>query len=157
MTRTLAARARRVSVEIESPADLLLGARILGLALFVRVMKYVLPLPRLVRAMTPAVRPGARDRERERRIATFSRWAARLVRPRDAGSCLERSVVIYRELTRAHATPRLCIGFRRDGTDVAGHAWVIVDGMPVADSPAVCDAYDVAMAFDAGAPHRDAA
>jgi Transglutaminase-like superfamily len=158
MTRTLAARARTVWNAMDGPSDAWLAARILAAALIVRLAKYVVPLPRLVAAMTPPPPgEGSRDHRRESRIALFAGWSARVVRPRDAGNCLERSVVLYRELARAHARPRLCIGFRREDSTILGHAWVLVDGVPVADSAHICDRYQVAMVFDPGQPRRSAA
>lgn len=158
MKRTLAARARKAWSAMDGPSDAWLAARILAAALIVRLAKYVVPLPRLVAAMTPPPQAdGSRDRRRESRIALFAGWSARVVRPRDAGNCLERSVVLYRELARAHARPRLCIGFRREDSTILGHAWVLVDGAPVADSAHVCDRYEVAMVFDPDQPRRTAA
>ncbi len=154
MIRTLAARARRVRQEVETPADLWLGFRIVAVAAFVRVMKYVWPLPRLIKALTPRVTPAARDRRLEARVVRFAVWAARLVRPFNGGSCLERSMVLYRELARVHASPRLFIGFRRNHGTLVGHAWVVVDGAPVFDSAVECASYEVAMTFEAGGRSR---
>jgi hypothetical protein len=109
-----------------------------------------MPLHTLVQIVSPTPREGPRDPRRERQIALFADWASRIVRPRTRGNCLERSLVAYRYLVGAHAEPRLVIGFRRDESSVLGHAWVLVDGQPVSDSPATLDEYQVAMSFDAG-------
>jgi hypothetical protein len=149
---------RRVPDEITSASDLLLAVRIVALALAIRVLKYVVPLPTLVRAVAPRPHLGPRTGQREQTIAVFARAAARLVRPRSEGSCLERSLILYRHLALAGAQPRLLVGFRRDHTAVHGHVWVVVDGEPVADSPAVCAGYDVALRFDSfGHPMPNAA
>jgi hypothetical protein len=143
-------RAKRVAVELVRPADSWLAARLLCLAAFVRLAKYVMPLRTLVQIVSPMPREGPRDHRRERQIALFADWASRIVRPRTRGNCLERSLVSYRYLVRAHADPRLVIGFRRDESGVLGHAWVLVDGQPLSDSPATLAEYQVAMSFDAG-------
>lgn len=145
-------RAKRVAAELSRPADCWLGARILFWATVVRVAKYAVPLRTLVRVMSPDPHHGRRSAERERRIALFADWASRVARPRSPGNCLERSLVSYRFLIRAHADPQLVIGFRRDDTGVLGHAWVLVDGRPLGDSPAVVATYEVAMAFGRGHP-----
>jgi hypothetical protein len=143
-------RAKRVAVELVHPADSWLAARILCWAAFVRLAKYAIPLRILVQIVSPAPRGGPRDPRRERQIALFADWASRIVRPRASGNCLERSLASYRYLVRAHADPRLVIGFRRDEGGVLGHAWVLVDGQPLSDSPATIAEYQVAMSFDAG-------
>jgi hypothetical protein len=142
------ARARRVASELARPGDMWLGVRILGWVGFVRIAKYAMPLGTLVRIVSPTPRPGLRDRHRERRIALFAGWAGRLIRPGTRGNCLERSLVSYRYLLRAHADPRLVIGFRRGEEGVLGHAWVLVDGQALSDSPGTIAEYEVAMSFD---------
>ena len=142
-------RAKRVAGELVRPADSWLAARILCWAAFVRLAKYAIPLRTLVQMVSPTPREGPRDPCRERQIAVFADWASRIVRPRTGGNCLERSLVSYRYLVRARADPRLMIGFRRDESGVLGHAWVVVDGQPLSDSPATLAEYQVAMSFDA--------
>ena len=137
-------------MELSRPADCWLGARILCWAAFVRVAKYAVPLRTLIRAMSPVSRGGTRNAERERRIALFADWASRVVRPRSRGNCLERSLVSYRFLASAHADPHLIIGFRRDETGVLGHAWLLVDGRPLGESPSSVAVYEVAMSFGTG-------
>jgi Transglutaminase-like superfamily len=143
-------RTKRVALELVRPADSLLAARILCWAAFVRLAKYAIPLRTLVQIVSPTPREGPRDPSRERQIAIFADRASRIVRPRTRGNCLERSLVSYRYLVRAHADPRLMIGFRRDQSGVLGHAWVLVDGQPLGDSPATLAEYQVAMSFGAG-------
>jgi hypothetical protein len=149
-SRTWFARAKRVAAELARPADSWLAARIFGWAAFVRLAKYAMPLRTLVKIVSPAPGPGSRDPRRERKIARFADWASRIVRPMTQGNCLERSLVAYRYLVRAHADPRLVIGFRRGDRGILGHAWVLVDGRPLSDSPAAVAEYQVAMSFDAG-------
>jgi hypothetical protein len=47
--------------------------------------------------------------------------------------CIARSLLLYRELSRLGASPCLCVGFRRRHASVEGHAWVELDGIPVAE------------------------
>jgi len=144
------ARVSRVVSALARPSDSMLAVRVFAWAAFVRVAKYAMPLRTLVRIVSPPARPGPRDRERERRIALFADWASRVVRPTTRGNCLERSLAAYRYLVHAHADPRLVIGFRRGQDGVLGHAWVLVDGQPLSDSPATVAEYQVAMSFGAG-------
>jgi hypothetical protein len=136
--------------ELETLSDVWLGIRILSGTAFVRLAKYVVPLPRLVALMTPDARAGARDPRLEARIARMAGWAARAVRPFGDGNCLERSLVLYRALIRAHAAPELYVGFRSGESGVEGHVWVVLDGAPLCDSAERCDGYGVAMTFHQG-------
>jgi hypothetical protein len=62
-------------------------------------------------------------------------------------NCLERSLVLYRVLSRAGAQPALILGARRDAPSVAGHAWIEVDGAPVCEPER--EAYAPIVAFGA--------
>ena len=63
-------------------------------------------------------------------------------------NCLERSLVLYRLLSRAGAGPRLVMGAEHRGQAVAGHVWVEIDGVPLGEPDAV--RYFPIVAFDAG-------
>ena len=76
-----------------------------------------------------------RNRHREvRAIAAVSRLRRTL--GADRGDCLEAALVLYRELSRAGADPRLVMGFRTEDKRTAGHAWVEVSGAIVGETPA---------------------
>jgi hypothetical protein len=47
--------------------------------------------------------------------------------------CIARSLLLYRELSRLGASPCLCVGLRKRDAAVEGHAWVELDGIPVAE------------------------
>lgn len=99
--------------------------------------------------------------------ATLARWAWREPRPRrgDAehralqaviairrrfghdGDCLESALVLYRELSRTGASPRLVMGFAREAQSVVGHAWVEVNGQPVGEDRASISRYAAAARF----------
>jgi hypothetical protein len=59
--------------------------------------------------------------------------AAQLAGVRDR-DCLQRSLVLYRELSRMGANPTLVVGFRRSGDALLGHVWVLSEGQIVAES-----------------------
>jgi hypothetical protein len=50
--------------------------------------------------------------------------------------CLHGSLILYRQLLRAGASPRLCIGVRKNGARLEGHSWVEVRGEVVGEHPA---------------------
>jgi hypothetical protein len=98
------------------------------------VLKFALPLPRLVRLMHAQCRrePIA---DRQEKIATFAAWAFKMRPERLRGNCLERALVTYRYLGRAGARPELVVGMSPGPEGGAGHVWVLVAGQPVHDSP----------------------
>jgi hypothetical protein len=64
-------------------------------------------------------------------------------------SCLPRSIVLQWLLERQGIESDLRIGVRKDGEQLAAHAWVEFDGVPLIDSAAVHDRF---AAFDTGEP-----
>jgi hypothetical protein len=106
--------------------------------------KHLFPLPWLVRWAwhTPS---GRRDREAERWSVACVWRLSRLMGAQDR-DCLQRSLLLYRVLSRSGADPMLVVGFRHIDGGTQGHAWVIADGHPVIEdeadllqfSPALC-------------------
>jgi hypothetical protein len=90
-------------------------------------LKYVLPLPVLVRIMA-RIRPRPRAGDEERILALAAAFGR--LRPRSQGNCLERSLLAYRFLLGTGCAPELVLGVNK--TDrVSGHAWVTLNGAPV--------------------------
>jgi hypothetical protein len=117
--------------------------RMFAWALVLPVLKFALPLPRLVR-LAASPRGRARSGERERAVAEH---AARVYRRRRDDNCLERSLVTYRYLGRAGADPRLVVGMR--ASDRFGHVWVTTDGTAVHDAPPFLSQLEPLFEFDA--------
>lgn len=49
--------------------------------------------------------------------------------------------------SRAGANPSLNVGFRKEGRQLHGHAWVCVDGAPLLDAGDVSDCYSQLFCF----------
>jgi hypothetical protein len=126
-------RAARVRETIRSPADAWLAARMGVWALALPVLKRVVALPVLARLMWRHGR-GTPGRGEVDRIVTLSRWAARFRPLPGRSNCLERSLIAYRYLSAAGASPRVVVGIRRDADAMAGHVWLELDGAPVRES-----------------------
>jgi hypothetical protein len=61
--------------------------------------------------------------------------------------CLQRSLLLYRELSRTGADPSLVVGLRqREGT-VEGHAWVTSRNQVIAESPEALASFTPALVF----------
>jgi hypothetical protein len=144
---------------LATPADAALLARMFAWRLCLPVLKYAMPLPRLVRLMSTRARRGDSGAGRERRIVAMTTW---LYRP--AGSlatdddCLERSLLSYRYLSREGAEPRLVVGMRR-GSDQArrgsdpsprGHVWVTIRGRSPNDTEAFLERFAPVVTFGPG-------
>ena len=66
-------------------------------------------------------------------VARITRLSQLITRGAD---CLPRSLLLYRELSRRGADPRLVIGFGATSRPLVGHAWVTVDGQPYGETAA---------------------
>jgi hypothetical protein len=95
------------------------------------VLKRIAPVQTLARLAWTT--PRARDSSRRARSTSGVVWIGRLAGA-SRGDCLQRALLLYRELSRAGDRPVLVAGLRQDGARRTGHAWVEVDGVPVAEA-----------------------
>jgi hypothetical protein len=83
------------------------------------------------------------------------RWASRLsrLRPQGQANCLERSLLLFRFLSRGGADPRLVLGVRHvDGT-ISGHAWIVVSDTPLLEPQSALADFEPVLEFGhRGAP-----
>jgi hypothetical protein len=155
LVRTVS-RFRAARSRVRTPADAWLLVRMLAWAATLPLLKRVLPLPQLVRltASRPRRSGGLESGKREQ-LAAFARWIyGQGVFTRDP-NCLERSLVAYRFLTRAGADPRLMVGLAKAREGIVGHAWVVVDGRPLNDSPVVLEEFVPVIEFGADGSRRE--
>jgi hypothetical protein len=120
------------------------------------VLRHLVRLDRLAlwAWQSPDGRPAGPDHE-ARTVALAIRLG-QLFRAIDR-DCLQRSLLLYRELSAAGAAPSLVVGFGRQDTRVVGHAWVVVRGEPVAESPEWLASLAPAMVFGRGGQRVDPA
>jgi transglutaminase superfamily protein len=64
-------------------------------------------------------------------LERFTAAAYRLI-PLDP-TCLRESLVLYGLLRRRGAGPRLCVGVKKNGHNLAAHAWIECAGVPRQD------------------------
>jgi hypothetical protein len=105
------------------PRDLPLATRLMVWRLVLPLLRRTVATDRLV-GLLASPRSRRRDPGRERLTLAI---AGRLWR-RSEGTCLERSLTVFRELGRAGASPRLVLAMAREREGLVGHAWVEVDG-----------------------------
>ena len=96
------------------------------------LLKHVIPLHMLIRLAWR--RPTTtRDFGTVKRLAALALRTAQLAGLSDR-NCLQCSLLLYRVLSRVGADPVIVVGFRRVGGKLSGHAWVVVDGLALADT-----------------------
>ena len=118
-------------------------ARLTALYAAYGVLKHVVPISRLARPSP--VRPSAESdpvavRRRIGEVLRISRLFGA-----SGGDCLQRSLLMFRELRDAGAQPSLVFGFRKeeDGR-LRGHAWVVCGGTVSGDEPSELARFQVA-------------
>ncbi len=90
------------------------------------------PLPVALQALTPAAQPQFLDSDTMRQIVdALTAFGA----GRPLGICLRRSLLRYYFLRRAGLPLVIHFGARRLGEDIAGHAWLTLDGEPYHEKP----------------------
>jgi len=126
---TLRSRVRRLVRLLGHPRDAWLTVRLLSWSFILPILKRVVPLKKLAPFMwIPPV--DSVDTEQKEKIAAVVRWIYIFIFPGEK-SCLERSLLLYRFLSRSCMDPRLVTGMRRMEDETwKGHAWIVVDGKP---------------------------
>lgn len=129
IARVHSATLRLLSLFATNPGLVL---RALGWRVSLPVLKYLLPIGTLTRLMWAKPR-GGEGRPPGRPDAVLNAWRSGgrlLVSP----NCLERSLLLYRLLSREGANPTIVFGVDRGTETVAGHAWVEIDGAVIHDT-----------------------
>ncbi len=131
--RSFRGRLRTLRKHVRSPSDALLVLRLLGWRLALAVLKRTVPIATLVRLMAA---PGGHSTADTRRIVELVDWLYGPRRDRELGNCLDRSLVLYRFLSRSEPGTRLVLGMRRGSSELEGHAWVIAGDRAFGETPA---------------------
>ena len=118
--------------------------RLLPLYVALGALKHLVPVQTLARwAWRPPTGPA--DPEDVRR-AVARVWRTQDLLNLGDRDCLQRSLLLYRELSRLGADPTLTIGFRQSAQHLQGHAWVTTREEIVAE-PAGVTGYVPAIRF----------
>ncbi|HEX8219050.1 MAG TPA: lasso peptide biosynthesis B2 protein [Chloroflexia bacterium] len=139
---------RTLRRHVRTPGEAWLLARVLLWGMALPLLKYALPLPRLVRLVEPRYRlaPRPRPPEHTERLLVLVDGMYRRVPVLSRDNCLERSLLTYRLLRNVGARPRLVVGIRRQArgagaadlaprTVIEGHVWLELAGRPLGESP----------------------
>jgi len=79
-------------------------------------------------------------------ITRYLYWLERLKFLHSQGDCLPKSLLCYRFLSLAGASPTLVIGFQNQ----TGHAWVELDGEVISEPPAISAGFIPALTLRPG-------
>lgn len=118
------------------PSQWLLLVRVALLVAAIRLALPRVPLPTLLRYLTPRRRAREAD---PRAVEAGMRYADALLARLSAGprgNCLPRSLVVYRLAARAGLDVRLHCGVRPHDHGLDGHAWCTADGAVLAGASA---------------------
>ena len=120
-------------------------ARLAALHLLLGLARHVVPVSGLAAWASRRRRPRLTSRDLV--IGRVLRAGAIVGSPdRD---CLQRSLLLYRELCRIGAPATLVVGVRKVDHALAGHAWVRLDGNVIAESDFDVDRFVPLLTFDA--------
>ena len=131
--RSVRGRLHTLRKHVRSPSDAFLVLRLLAWRLALAILKRTIPITTLVRWMA---RPTRSSKSDTRRIVELVDWLYAPRGDRDLGNCLDRSLVLYRYLSRDEPGTRLVLGMRRGSSELEGHAWVIAGDRTIGETPA---------------------
>lgn len=143
---TFRRRLRILGAHLRSPSEALLVGRLLAWRLTLPVLKRTVPIATLVRLMAS---PAGRSTRDTGRIVEFVDLIFTPRRNEDPGNCLDRSLVLYRFLSRNEPGTHLVLGMRRGSSELEGHAWVIAGDRAFGHTPASGGGFEALATFAA--------
>ena len=122
--------------------EILLGFRIVAWSLLMPTLRRALPLPVLTRMLSGRAWVAPRC-DLDRKSASLVGW----ILPTRGSNCVTRSLVLYRMLSARDRDVALVLGMRRVPSGWTGHAWVAVEGRPLAETPGALRQFTPVVAF----------
>ncbi|HEV2708343.1 MAG TPA: lasso peptide biosynthesis B2 protein [Pyrinomonadaceae bacterium] len=132
---TRGARAARFA--LREPSSALLVVRMAAWVMALTCLAHALPLPRVMRIMTPLTRrkPAADPLEVQQRLARLLDLLLATNTFVFTPTCWKRAPVLYRFLALNGIESRIVFGVRRDGERLFdGHAWLESGGEPLLEA-----------------------
>jgi Transglutaminase-like superfamily len=146
--KTVVRRITRFLKIFRSPSDVWLLIRIISWALFLPILKRIVPIKSLAKFLWS---PSKKEKtpELEKKVAILVRWLYHFILPQK--TCLERSLLLYHFLSKVNADPRLVTGMRRaEDHSWKGHAWILVGGKLFEESNASVEDFKTIAVFGPG-------
>jgi hypothetical protein len=145
--RPLRRRLRTFRAHVRSPSDALLALRLFGWRLALTALKRAVPIARLVQLMAD-LPPRNLSRDTGE-IVELVDWIYASRRDADLGNCLDRSLVLYRFISRNEPRARLVLGMRQGPGKLEGHAWVLAGDREIGANPDHGPGFQPLAVFDA--------
>ena len=135
---------RKVRDYFRSPGDVALYFRVFGWAVFLPFLLRRHGMEELLGLMSSRrVRPA----HRARRVVVFVNWWLNrnilMLRP----TCLKRSLLLYRFLSREGLPVRIHYGIRKTPNGPDGHSWLTLDSKPFLEDSLTADLYRETFVF----------
>ena len=121
-------RAGVVRQVLAVPNERRLIVRMVFWRMLVTTLKHAVPIRRVVALAGNAPRGSAPGLPPQERIVELAALVCRPRLLRTSDNCLDRTLVAYRYLLAAGASPSVVIGLGRAEDVVHGHAWLMLDG-----------------------------
>lgn len=117
------------------PRDLLLLANLFLLLTYYSVLLLFIPVPKLIEAARRNLnQEQLREARADERVILDKMWRgcgfilSRIYR--SDKPCLRRSLVLHRWCCRRNIDAALVIGFIKNGRELKGHSWLLLNGQP---------------------------
>jgi len=109
-----------------------------------------LSLPRLIRLFDATPRSRRKNELPFRRVVQLVTGLLRHTYIKDY--CMPRSIILFHFLRRRGQTPVLRFGVEKKGLDLSGHAWVELNGYPLAETGDPRHAFAITYSYPAVVP-----
>nr|MBU1328194.1 lasso peptide biosynthesis B2 protein [Candidatus Omnitrophota bacterium] len=128
--------------------DIFLFARVSYLFFILPVIIHIKPLPEILKSWTPCMSPKLREWDIlkiTKYLDLFFKLRALFFSRR--GTCLKRSLILYKFLREKGIEVRINIGVKGDNKKIYGHAWLTLDDKPYLAQPQINEDFKVCFIF----------
>lgn len=111
---------------LKRPKDIILFIRTFFSLIAIKVLLYLIKLPKLLKLLDPEKRAKPDDQKIEYILKFTNFILFRLFR--SSNPCLLRSILLFRHLRMMGRDVKIVFGVKNEEEKLKGHAWLIVEG-----------------------------
>jgi hypothetical protein len=111
---------------LKRPKDVILFIKTFFSLIVIRVLLYLIKLPKLLKLLDPEKRAKPDDQKIEYLLKFTNFILFRLFR--SSNPCLLRSILLFRHLRMLGREAKIVFGVKNEEEKLKGHAWLIVEG-----------------------------
>ena len=111
---------------LKRPKDVILFIKTFFSLIVIRVLLYLIKLPKLLKLLDPEKRAKPDDQKIEYILKFTNFILFRLFR--SSNPCLLRSILLFRQLRMMSREVKIVFGVKNEEEKLKGHAWLIVEG-----------------------------